>query len=171
MGDGRRYYTVPGRGPVIRVGPKTPPPVCEEASSIFGRIGTSGFGRSTFWEEAPSYIWRINISHPFPLPTLGSAFSIYSLPLSMGARNVEMWKLHFLSGERLWILGHKNGDNGCILIMATRLIVWIKIEHSGLFCPICLNILFLSPHTIWSKTMQRTYIYNSDSGGKKLQEI
>ena len=42
-----------------------------------------------------------------------------------------------------------------VLIMATRPMVWIKIEHSGLFCPICLHIYFLSPHTIWTRTLQQ----------------
>ena len=42
-----------------------------------------------------------------------------------------------------------------VLIMATRPMVWIKIEHSGLFCPICLHIYFLSPHTIWARTLQQ----------------
>ena len=49
--------------------------------------------------------------------------------------------------------------------MATRRMVWIKIEHSGLFCPICLHILFLSPtqsgmkhkHKIQTQTQNTKY--------------
>ena len=70
------------------------------------------FGRSAFREEAPSYIWHINISHPFP--TANSGVRPLFIASRNGGRTEEIVEITlFIFFERLRMLGYKNGDHGC----------------------------------------------------------
>ena len=83
---------VPGRGPLIRVGPKTPSPVCEEKKPAL------------YLANLAHLIWQINVlrrssflylahQHISPFSTANSGVShLYIAPLSFYGWIQELWK-------------------------------------------------------------------------------